>query len=150
MPVSYIPKGFHTVTPYLLANKASALLDFIVNAIGGTVKERMDGPDGEVAHSQIVIGDSIIMVGGAQPTHPAMPTMLYLYVKDTDAAFNKAVAGGATVIMPPTDMFYGDRNAGVSDPFGNQWWFATHIEDLSDEEVAKRSMEYMKKKTEGC
>lgn len=145
MSAKPIPEGFHTITPYLVVTGAAQLIDFLKAAFDATVIVRHGKPDGSVMHAQLKIGDSFIMMGEQPPGKPAAPASLYLYVPNTDELYNKAVASGATSIMPPADMFYGDRHGGVTDAWGNQWWIATHIEDVSDEQMKVRMEEAMKK-----
>ena len=139
--VKPIPEGYHTVTPYLVVEGANRLLAFLEAAFGAKVLYRTDRPDGEVAHAEIQIGDSRVMLSGSQPQWPALPCALYLYVEDCDALYAQALAAGAKSTQEPADMFYGDRHGGVIDPSGNQWWIATHIEDVSPEELERRSAE---------
>jgi PhnB protein len=98
----------------------------------------MDAPDGSVAHASMRIGDSMIMMGEVCGKWKPMPAMIYLYVKDADAAYKRALRAGAKSIMKPSDQFWGDRHGGVTDAAGNQWWISTHIEDLSPSEIRKR------------
>ena len=136
---SPIPKGYRTVTPYLLVQGASAFIDFAKKALDAEILRRSDGPNGVVMNSELKIGDSMLMCADPRPELPSQPASFYLYVTDTDAWYARAIAAGAVSEMKPADQFYGDRNAGVKDSFGNQWWFATHIEDVSDAEIAKRA-----------
>jgi len=137
MTVEAIPDGFHTVTPYLLVKDGAKLIDFLQKAFGAEQVERMDSPDGAVRHAQLKVGDSFVMLG--DPQGDAMPASLYLYVPDCDAVYERALTAGATSITEPADQFYGDRNAGVTDPCGNVWWIGTHIEDVSNEELLRRA-----------
>jgi PhnB protein len=139
MAVSPIPEGFHTVTPYLVVEGVSRLIEFLQDAFDAKDTHRTTLPGGRVMHAQVQIGDSMIMMGEAMEGQPAMPCALYLYVPDTDAVYHKAVAAGGTSIMEPADQFYGDRNAGVKGPCGNLWWIGTHIEDVDPEEIARRA-----------
>jgi uncharacterized glyoxalase superfamily protein PhnB len=139
MSVNLIPKGFHTVTPYLIVEGVPRLIDFMKGAFDGVEISRHLGPEGRVMHAEVRVGDSLIMMGEAGGPFPAMPTCLYLYTKDTDAVYRASVAAGGTSIQQPADQFYGDRTAGVRDPSGNQWWIATHVEDVSTEEMARRA-----------
>ncbi len=139
MPVKPIPEGFHTVTPYLMVQGAQKLIEFLKQAFNARETERMAQPDGTITHAEVRIGDSIIMLAEAAGQWKPMPTGIYLYVEDTDAIYQRALAAGATSIMEPADQFYGDRNAGVQDPSGNQWWIATHIEDVSPDELQRRA-----------
>ena len=132
MAVKGVPEGWHTVTPRLFVADASKLVDFLKRAFGASGNFRSGGP------SEIHIGDSIVMVGEAG-VRDAMPAFLYLYLEDADGAYRRAVEGGATVIEEPRDMFYGDRRATVRDPFGNIWQIATHMEDLTPEEIRRRT-----------
>lgn len=139
--VQPIPDGYRTVTPYLLADDAAGLLAFLERAFGATVHTRHTDPDGRLAHADLTIGDSRVMLGGARPEWPAMPSMIHLYVEDVDTWYARALDAGAESVRAPEDMFYGDRSGGVRDPAGNQWWMATHVEDVSEEELARRQAE---------
>lgn len=130
--VKAVPEGWHALTPRLFVHEAAKLVDFLKYAFGATGTFRTDGP------SEIRIGDSIVMVGEVG-VREAMPTFLYLYLEDTDAAYRRALEAGASVIEEPSDMFYGDRRATIKDPFGNIWQIATHKEDLSLDEIRKRA-----------
>ena len=132
-----IPEGYRTVTPFLHVAEAAKLIDFLQQAFAAKVVYRMDAPDGSVKHAEVKIGDSMVMIGQA-PEGQNMPSMLYLYVPDTDALYISAIAAGATSIREPADQFYGDRSGGVRDFCGNQWWIGTHIEDVSSEEMKRR------------
>ena len=144
MAVKPVPDGFHTVTPYLLVADVDRLLDFLKAAFGAVETERVPSQDGETGHAEALIGDSFVMMGRAQAGFPALPCMLYLYVPDSDATYEQAMAAGADSLQEPTDMFYGDRNAVVKDPEGNTWCIATHQEDLTPEELAERAREAMR------
>ena len=144
MAVKPIPDGFHTVTPYLVVQGVSKLIDFLKQAFEAKEIERHSRPDGSIMHAQVQIGDSMVMMGEAMGEFQPMPAMIYVYVNDTDAVYKRALQAGATSVMEPADQFYGDRNAGVKDQCGNQWWIATHIEDVSPEELAKRAAAQMK------
>lgn len=139
--VQPIPEGYHTVTSFLIVDGANRLLEFLETAFDARTLHRTSRPDGEVGHADIQIGDSRLMLSGSQPQWPALPCAIYLYVEDCDAVYAKALAAGGTSIMEPANMFYGDRHGGVIDPSGNQWWIATHIEDVSSEELVRRSTE---------
>jgi PhnB protein len=133
-----VPDGFHTVTPYLVVEDAGKLIDFVTAAFGATVRYAHKRPDGKVAHAEVKVGDSILMMGSAQGDTRPIPTALYMYVPDCDALYRRALAAGGTSVGEPKDQFYGDRHGGVKDPCGNTWWVATHIEDVSEEELARR------------
>ena len=137
--VKPIPDGYHRVTPYLICDDVGELIEFVQQAFDAEITEKLEMPGGVVMHADALIGDSHVMMGRACENNPAMPTMLYLYVEDCDAAYQKALAAGAESVTEPADQFYGDRSGGVRDPLGNQWWFGTHIEDVPAEELAKRA-----------
>jgi len=136
--VNPIPEGFHTLTPYLFVRATGDLIEFLKQAFNAEEIERHTGPDGGVMYAQLRIGDSMIMLSEPRDTWKPMPCGVFVYVDDTDAAYNRAIAAGATSLMEPSNQFYGDRNAGVKDPFGNNWWIGTHIEDVSPEEMQRR------------
>lgn len=139
MTVNPIPPGYHTVTPYLVVDNPDQLISFLEAAFGAKIGFCMRDPSGRTKHAEIQIGDSKVMMGAAQEANQVTKSMLYLYVKDTDAYYRQALAAGATSIAEPDNKFYGDRNAAVQDAFGNQWWLATHVEDVSMEELKKRA-----------
>jgi PhnB protein len=133
-----IPEGYHAITPYLVVQNGVALVEFLQKAFGATVTHRMDHPDGSLWHADLQIGDSHVILGGASDQWPAKSSDIYLYVEDADAVYQRALEAGAASVMPPAEMFYGDRQGGVTDPSGNRWWIATHVEDVSPEELEKR------------
>ncbi len=139
MTVKPIPDGFHTLTPYLFVADVAGFLDFLTNAFGAEVTERLTSEDGVITHAEARIGDSMLMASPGKDGFPPMPTMFYVYVDDTDAAYRRALDAGASSVMEPADQFYGDRNAGVKGPAGNYWWLATRVEEVSSEELLKRS-----------
>jgi PhnB protein len=151
--VKFIPEGYNTVTPYLVIRNASKAIDYYEKVFDAEVVVRMDAPDGKVGHAELKIGDSRIMLADENPdmgqghasatTIGASPVSLYLYLPDVDKTFNRAVAEGAKVLRPVADQFYGDRSGFVQDPFGHLWGIATHVEDVSPEEMNER----MKKMT---
>ena len=106
------------------------------------------GANGKIAHAEVVLGDSVLMLSDKPPHLEAMPASLYLYVDDTDARYKRALETGGTSVMEPADQFYGDRNAGVKDPTGNLWWIATHIEDVSPDELARRAKAHLEQRAE--
>lgn len=130
MAVKPIPDGYHTVTPYLIVGDVAGLIDFLQQAFDAEETERMQQPDGRIMHAEVRIGDSAVMMGEANDDVAPMPAMLHLYLEDCDDAYRRALSAGATSLREPTDEFYGDRTAGVLYAFGNQWWLATHIEDV--------------------
>jgi uncharacterized glyoxalase superfamily protein PhnB len=135
MAVKYIPDGYHTVTPYLIVKNAPDFLIFLKKAFNAKDGGISKGPDGSIMHAEIKIGDSFMMISEASEKYPPTQTMIYLYVKDTDETYNNALKAGAVSDMEPQDMFWGDRNAGVRDPFGNYWSIGTHVKDVSAEEM---------------
>jgi PhnB protein len=137
--VNPIPPGYRTLTPYLVVKDGRAQLEFLEKAFDAKVEHVNERADGSVGHASLDIGDSKIMIGQAIAGYPAMPSAVYMYVPDCDAVYRKALAAGATSKMEPADQFYGDRNAGVEDMNGNQWWMATHVEDVSEEELKRRA-----------
>lgn len=142
--VNPIPPGFHTVTPFLIVQNATGLLDFINKAFNGETTSIMKDPDGKVMHATARIGNSTVMVSDASDRFPSMPAMLYLYMDDVDVVYKKALNAGGQSLREPTDEFYGDRSAGVSDAWGNQWWIATHIEDVDEKELKRRADNFRK------
>lgn len=146
MSVKPVPDGYHTAIPYLVVRGASDAIAYYTSAFGATERYRMPGPGGAVMHAEIQIGDSVVMLcdenpgmGSVSPaTLNGTTVSVFLYVPDVDAVFAQAVAAGATAVMPPTDMFWGDRFGKLKDPFGHEWGIATHIEDVSPEEMEKR------------
>jgi len=147
VPVKPIPDGYHAVTPYLIVEGADKLIDFMEVAFGAVERMRMPGPGGVVGHAEMQIGDSVVMhadSAGAE-NKVTFPAMIHLYVEDTDGAYKAALAAGATSDREPADQFYGDRNAGVRDPFGNLWFISTHVEDVPPDEMERRSAEWAEK-----
>jgi PhnB protein len=141
-----VPKGFHTVTPYITAQHADKVIAFLQQAFGAELDhEPMKRPDGSVMHATLRIGDSMVMIAEAPEPAKAMPASLYLYLPNVDAAYQLAIKAGATSVMEPADQFYGDRCSGVKDPAGNQWYLATHIEDVQVPELKRRAAEFFKK-----
>ena len=139
-----IPRGFHSVTPFLVLKDCVAFLDFIKNAFGGETTFLLKHKGGKVMHASAKIGDSPIMLTDADEKLPEMPAMLYLYVDDVDSVYKQALEAGAASVREPVNEFYGDRSAGVKDKWGNQWWIATHIEEVDREEVERRAEEFEK------
>jgi PhnB protein len=149
--INPIPKGYHSLTPYINVKDARKALEFYKNAFGAKEIERITMPDGSIGHAVIEIGDSRIMLadeniewGNKSPlTLGGTPVALCLYVKDVDAVFNSALKAGAKVTgdMIVKDQFYGDRSGTLTDPFGHQWSIMTHIEDVPLEEMQKRMNE---------
>lgn len=144
--VKPIPDGYHSVQPYLIIKNAAAAIDFYKKAFGAKERMRM-AKDGRVHHAEIEIGDSCVMladehpeIGAHSPEHyGGSPVSLMVYVTDCDAVYKQALAAGAKSDREPTDQFYGDRMAGVIDPFGYKWYFGTHIKDVSKEELEQHA-----------
>lgn len=137
MAVKAVPEGYGTVTPFLTVKGAAKIIDFLKQAFGAEEIMRMPGPGGVVMHAEVNIGNSRLMLSEAMQNPPSQSSF-YLYVNDADAMYKRALAAGATSQIEPRDEFYGDRAAMVKDPFGNVWSVATHKEDVSPEEMAKR------------
>ena len=137
MAVNPIPGEYGSVTPYLVVNGASGLLDFAKQTFGALELMSMPGPGGTIGHAEMRIGDDIVMLADAGPENPARSAALVLYVNDCDSTYRKALDAGGTTEMEPEDQFYGDRRAGVN-AFGISWWIHTHVEDVSPEEMQKR------------
>jgi PhnB protein len=145
MAVKPIPEGYRSVTPYLTIEGVARLLEFVKAALDGQERERITGPDGRIVHAEVRIGDSVVMMGEARGDWKPMPGTIYLYTTDADATYKRALKAGATSLAEPANQFYGDRHAAVRDPVGNVWWIATHIEDVSPEEIQKRAKALMTK-----
>jgi PhnB protein len=139
MAVKPIPEGYHSITPYLTVQGVSQMIDFLKQAFDAQEIHRLAGPDGKIMHAEIRIGDSPVMLGEARGEWKPTPTTLYLYVQDADAVYQRAVKAGSASLHAPTDQFYGDRTAAVTDSSGNMWHIATRIENLSQEEVVRRA-----------
>jgi len=143
--VKAIPDGFHSVTPYLIVEGAAKIIDFAQKAFDAKLHhEATKRPDGSIMHATLKIGDSMLMISDASEHAKATTTMLYLYVGDVDATYQKALKAGGTSVMEPADQFYGDRSGCVKDPCGNQWWLGKHIEDVSPAELKKRAEQMFK------
>ena len=147
--VAPVPDGYHTVTPYLVCRDAAKAIDFYKKAFGAKERLRMPGPDGKLAHAEIMIGGSTVMLGDeapergatAPPTIGGTASAMFIYSDSVDRAYAKAIAAGAKSEMPPTDMFWGDRYCKLADPFGHKWSIATHVEDVAPKEMMRRSEE---------
>ncbi len=133
-----IPEGYHSLTPYLTVQNVPRLMQFLTEAFGARETFRTNRPDGTVWHAEMQIGDSRVMMGEASEQWKPRPCGLYLYVEDVDGVYRKAVEAGGKSLGEPTTHQYGDRSGGVEDPCGNQWWIATHVEDVSAEEFERR------------
>jgi len=146
MATQPVPVGYHTVTPYLIVSGAAQALDFYKRALGAIEQMRMPGPEGKVMHAEIKIGDSVIMLADEFPEMGARspqalggtPVGICLYVPDVDSLFNQAIQAGGKVERPLQNQFYGDRSGTFIDPFGHKWTIATHVEDVTPEEIGRR------------
>jgi PhnB protein len=149
-----IPQGVHSVTPNLTIRNCAQAIEFYQRALGATEIARFPAPDGKsVWHAELRIGDSVLYMNDEMPGGPAeaptkarpAPVSFWLWVPDSDAAFRKAVDAGASQLHPPTDMFWGDRTAMILDPFGYGWTFATHVKDMTPEEMKRAGEEFARK-----
>jgi PhnB protein len=153
--VKPVPDGYHTITAHIFLDDAAGAIDFYQRAFGAKERLRMPGPDGKIAHAEVMIGDSVFMLSDEMAPMPGQPGVykapknaghstgaLFLYLPNVDAAFDRAIKSGCTLRTPPTDMFWGDRFGQVIDPFGHTWGLATHTEDLSPKEISKRQEEF--------
>jgi PhnB protein len=147
-----IPPGAHTLTPTITVHNAVEAIEFYKKAFGAKEEDRFVSPDGKIMHAKITIGDSALMLNDENPnwqvkspkTLGGTASGIYIYIENVDEVFDRAVKAGAQVIMPVTDQFWGDRMGAIYDPFGHKWSIATHIEDLSHEEIQKRGAQFMK------
>jgi PhnB protein len=145
--VQPIPPGYHTLTPYLIVDDAATAIDFYKSAFGANELLRLPGSNGKIGHAELRIGDSVVMLADESPQRKAFspktvggsPVSFHVYVDDVDAWVARAVAAGANLTRPVALQFYGDRTGGVSDPFGYSWYLATHVEDVSPEEMESRA-----------
>jgi uncharacterized glyoxalase superfamily protein PhnB len=149
--VEAIPKLYGAVTPALVIRDCARAIEFYKQAFGAKELNRMPGPDGKLMHAELKFGDRVVMMGDESPEMGALSpqtvggssTRLMMYVKDCDAAFQRAVAAGATAEMPPADMFWGDRYATLVDPFGHKWAVGTHLRDLTPKQMAAAAAAFM-------
>ena len=153
MAVKPVPEGYPRVTPYMIVDGAADAIDFYTDVFGATERMRMDSPDGRIGHAELQLGDSVIMLADEFPEIGAQspkrvggtPVTLTIYVDKVDDVVAKAVKKGAKELQPVENKFYGDRSGSLEDPFGHQWHFATHVEDVPPDEMAKRAEAFMKK-----
>ena len=153
--IAPIPEGFSTVTPHLVCEGAADAIAFYKQAFNAVEMSRMPGPEGKIMHAQVRIGNSIVMLVDDFPDWGSLgpkalkgtPVVMHLYVEDCDAAYNQAVAAGASAKMPPADMFWGDRYGMVTDPFGHIWSIATHRRDMTPEQMQTEMQQAMSAST---
>jgi PhnB protein len=151
--VSFIPKGYHSVTPYLACKGAASAIDFYKKAFGAAEVMRMPGPNGTVGHAEIRIGDSRVMLTDEYPemefmspqTRGGTTVHIHVYVRDVDGMVERAVDAGAKLLRPVEDKFYGDRSGSVEDPFGHVWHLATHKKDVSMAQLRKGAQQAVEK-----
>ena len=149
--VKPVPEGYPRVTPYLIVDGAGAAIDFYTSVLGATERMRMPAPEGRIGHAELELGNSVIMLADEHPEMNAAgpkrvggtPVSLHVYVEDADAVFARALDAGAKELQPLEDKFYGDRGGSFEDPFGHHWNVATHVEDVSEEEMSRRAAEVM-------
>jgi PhnB protein len=147
MAVKPIPEGYHSVTPYLAVDDAAEAIEYYKKAFGAKERGRMEAPEGKIGHAELEIGDSIVMLSDPFPQMTTRTpkelggtsASVFMYVEDVDAVVKQAVDAGATITMEIADQFWGDRYGSVTDPFGHLWSIATHVEDVSPEEMAERA-----------
>jgi PhnB protein len=152
--VQPIPKGFHSITPYLVVTDAKRAIEFYQRAFGAHEIVKMDGPNGKIMHAELKIGDSVLMLADEMPgTGTSAPKTLggttagvMLYTDNVDSVFKQAISAGAKADQQPADQFWGDRYGKLTDPFGHSWSLATHIEDVAPEEMRKRMRDEMAKR----
>ncbi|MEX1103116.1 MAG: VOC family protein [Dehalococcoidia bacterium] len=138
MAVKPIPDGYQSITPSLVVKDAARLVTFLTEAFGAKERMRMPTPDGKIAHTELEIGNSVVMLADASNEFPAQTGALHLYVENVDAVWDRAIKAGGKQQRPVENQFYGDRSGMLIDPAGNQWSVSQHVEDVSDQEVEKR------------
>jgi PhnB protein len=151
--VKKIPEGYHSLTPYLIVDDAARALEFYGKAFGAKELMRMPTPNGRIAHAEMQIGDSKLMLADEAPEMDAKsartiggsPVSIMLYVEDVDGVVARAAAAGAKITRPVANQFYGDRAGGLADPFGHVWHVATHVEDVSEDEIKRRAADWATK-----
>jgi PhnB protein len=144
-----LPEGHPTVTPYLKLPHTGRLLDFLKQAFGAEEIARLSKPDGTLLHAEVRLGNSLLKIHELPAGAVGKPCTLYYYADDVDAAFERAVDAGATPVFGPTDMYYGDRTACVTDVSGNDWWIATPVASLSLAEIQDRATAFLRERESG-
>jgi uncharacterized glyoxalase superfamily protein PhnB len=141
MAVKPIPDGYHTVTPYLTVDDPAPVIEFLKKAFDAQETFAMRDEKGNIGHAEVKVGSSMLMLGRAHDQWKTRPGNFYVYVEDCDAIYKKALAAGGTSISEPETQFYGDRHGGVTDSQGNNWWIATHVKDVSPEDMERAARE---------
>ena len=150
MATQPVPEGYHTLTPYLAVDDAAAAIEYYQRAFGAKESVRMEGPDGKIGHAELEIGDSRVMIADPFPQSSTRPPKelggttanVFMYAENVDEVLQQAIDAGATMLMPPEDMFWGDRMGSITDPFGHVWNIATHVEDVPEEEMGERAKKW--------
>lgn len=150
MAVKPIPDGYHTVTPYLTVDDPAQVIDFLKKVFNAQETFVMRDAQGNIGHAEVKVGTSMLMLGKAHDQWKSRPGNFYVYVEDCDALYQKALDVGATSISKPEDQFYGDRHGGVADSQGNNWWIATHVKDISEDDMKRAAEEHQKKQAEAA
>ncbi len=145
MAVKPIPDGYGTVTPYLTVDDPAPVIEFLKKVLDAKEIFAMRDDKGNIGHAEVKVGTSILMLGKARDEWKSRPGNFYVYVEDCDAIYEKALAAGAISLSKPETQFYGDRHGGVTDSQGNNWWVATHVEDISPDDMKRRAEEHQKK-----
>jgi PhnB protein len=145
MAVKPIPDGYQTVTPYLTLDDPAPVIEFLKKVFDAQEIFAMRDDKGNIGHAEVKVGSSILMLGKARDQWKSRPGNFYVYVEDCDAMYKKALAAGATSVSEPETQFYGDRHGAVADSQGNNWWVATHVEDVSPEDMGRRAKEHQEK-----
>ena len=150
MAVKPVPEGYHTVTPYITVDNAGEVMDFLKKAFGAQETFAMRDEQGNVRHGEMKVGTSMVMMGSSHDQYKTRPGNFYVYVEDCDAVYKKALAAGGKSLSEPSTQFYGDRHGGVTDSQGNNWWIATHVEDVPEAELEQRAKEFAEKQKAGA
>jgi uncharacterized glyoxalase superfamily protein PhnB len=145
MAVKPIPDGYGTVTPYLTVDDPAPVIEFLKKVLNAKEIFAMRDDKGNIGHAEVKVGSSILMLGKARDEWKSRPGNFYVYVEDCDAIYEKALAAGAISLSKPETQFYGDRHGGVTDSQGNNWWVATHVEDINPDDMKRRAEEHQRK-----
>ncbi len=144
MSINPIPERYKNVIPYLICNNTDKVIEFCQKVFDAKLTDITKRDDGKIVHATIHIRDSAVMLSEFSEKYPPFPAMMYIYVEDVDSVYKKGIDAGGISLREPTDEFYGDRSCGLKDTSGNQWWIASHIEDVSNEEIERRQREISK------